>query len=230
MKDKSLVIALLLLSSGAAAVSNSTATSRNLRPSAPSKTTTDEGDAGLAAVRKLEGVDNLAVQRYQAVPPGERKHPYYYSESYLPRGTPHLTDEERAQLTKEWGSWTLVDSKASSRPKNDFYMQFLNRDVPRDKFPSTAWQVDKDYLSKFLPESIALLERSMEAILSEYGLGKKDMPDKSFEERSVKFKPPMNEASFKGLKRRLMHAVMSQDRFTVAMAGHSAAAGMLYTK
>jgi hypothetical protein len=87
----------------------------------------------------------------------------------------------------------------------------------------------------------------MEAILAEYGHGKKDEPDKSFEERSQIFdmtlydfsdpngaRPgkygPSNggwttERSLKGLARRVLHAIMTNDEFTVVLGGHSAAAG-----
>lgn len=181
--------------------------------------------------RRLE-IDENVIRRYQATPQGFRKHPSYYSERYLPRSNTPGT-----ALAGEWGYWKLVDPLADSRPNNDFYDQFPNRDVPWDKFPTTAWQKDTDYLAKFLPEGIALVDRALEAILSEYGRGKKDMPGISFEERSSVFRvsiqnstegavngwiPP---ASFEGLKRRILHAVVAQDRFTFAMGGHSAAAG-----
>ena len=185
-------------------------------------------------------VDSQTIQRYKDVPPGQRLHPSYYSESYLPRALPYATNLD--ELAKEYGSWTFVDPKAADRPSNDFYDQFPNRDVPRDKFPDTAWQVDKDYLKDFLPQAIALVERAMEAILAEYGWSPKEKSGMSLEERSVKFEVtlseegtewwhgtsnggPMPEKAFKGLKRRLLHSIMSQDRFTFAMAGHSSAAG-----
>ena len=199
----------------------------------------DNETAVAVALRKLGVVvDQKTVELYKAAPVGYKMHPYYYSERFLPRMTPYLDDSEKQKITKEYGSWTLVDSKETSRPGNEFYDKFPNRDVPSDKWPDTAWQKDKDYLDKFLPEAVALTERAMEAILDEYGRGKKHMPDKSFQERSKKFQIAIDgemsrdlpfgwipQKSFNGLKRRLLHSIMAQDRFTIGMTGHSAAAG-----
>jgi hypothetical protein len=164
-------------------------------------------------------------------------------------------DKIRADLASKWGSWTLVDPKAAERPKDDFAKSFPDRDIPWDKFPSNAWQVDKDYLSKFLPEAKAHVERAMEAILAEYGWSKFDLPDLSLEERingtelephsfntavlnltvdSVRigkknagedFGGWLNKAYLDGLMRRVMHAIITGDTFTLVMGGHSAAAG-----
>ena len=166
----------------------------------------------------------------------------YYS--YTPRGKP-LTDEQRQALVDQWGSWTLVDSKRQTRPTNDFYLTYRNRDVPRSEFPPTAWQVDTDYLDQFLPQSLALVERAQEAILAEYG----KTEEGTLEERSDMFRlevmnswdglkinkrhpPPAmekggltNQKSWEGFVRTVLHAVMTEDSFVFAMGGHSAAAG-----
>ena len=195
-------------------------------------------DQAVLALRKLGELDEQVVERYNLVPKGYRKHPSYYSEKYLTRAR-RYTDEQKSELTSKWKRWEFIDTKASTRPSNDFYESFPNRDVPRDQFPQdTAWQKDNDYLSKFLPDAIALVKRAMEAILAEYGLGKDDdnMQGKDFEERSTAFQPSfdlnkpagggsMPKESFEGLKRRILHAIMTEDRFTIAMGGHSAAAG-----
>ncbi|KAL7579687.1 hypothetical protein ACA910_021834 [Epithemia clementina (nom. ined.)] len=184
-------------------------------------------------------VDPKVVERFQKVPPGFRKHPSYYSEKYLPRAR-DCSAAEQAQLDTKWGKWEYVDSKASTRPGHELYDSFPHRDVPRASFPANAWQTDTDHLSQFLPEAIRLTDRALEAILSEYGHGQEDMPGKTLEERSLVFEPfldgveppqgkggggSMPTQSFHGLQRRVLHAVMTEDRFTVAMAGHSAAAG-----
>ena len=196
-----------------------------------------DGDPDQARIQRFLGeqVDSLVVERYKKDPKGYRKHPSYYSETYLRRAS--LSDSERASLDQQWGKWDFVDDQAASRPNNAFYDQYPNRDVPRKDFPSTAWQTDSKFLAKFLPEAIQLTERAMEAILSEYGRGKADLPNTPFAERSLLFAPHfgtgelgggggyMPKASYEGLQRRVLHAVMTQDRFTVAMAGHSAAAG-----
>jgi hypothetical protein len=143
-----------------------------------------------------------------------------------------------------------VDTK--ERPQHDYYKTYPNRDVPRDKFPSNACQIDKEYLAKFLPESLALVQRAQDAILAEYG-----KTEGTFEERSKMFqaeqiaedlaqamglgaygkrgkatgRPSTYEGgwttptSWEGLKRRMLHAVMTEDNFVFAMGGHSAAAG-----
>ena len=54
---------------------------------------------------------------------------------------------------------------------HDFYDNYPNRDVPRDEFPSNAWQLDADYVGRFLEEGLALVRRVQEGILTEYGFG-----------------------------------------------------------
>jgi len=169
---------------------------------------------------------------------------------YEPRSP--LTDAAtKEELAKKWGSWTLIDPKSSARPKDDFPSQFPNRDISWNMFPPNAWQTDQDYLSNFLPEATSLVERAMEAMLGEYGWSKFDLPDKTLEERvnSGSFmvailnmttdNPAVGRGSyvgenlggwmtqrfFDGLKRRLMHALITEDTMTLAMGGHSAAAG-----
>lgn len=158
---------------------------------------------------------------------------------YTRRGQP-MTDNEHKEMTEKWGSWTLVDDK--ERPSSDFYAHYPNRDIPRQSFPENAWQIDNEYLDKFLPQAIALVERAQLAILEEYGF-----TDGTWEERTKMFHleiydTPLEEIRFPkeyagdqggwttqrswaGLKRRLLHAIMSQDIFVFAMGGHSAAAG-----
>jgi hypothetical protein len=164
--------------------------------------------------------------------------------TYKRRGQP-MSDEERKKMSDKWGSWTLVDDK--ERPQEDYYEEYPNRDIPRSKFPSNAWQIDKDYLDKFLPEAIALAQRAQEAILAEYG--KTEGP---WENRTDMFQVEMLETlegqtsleagkgaarpslvkggwtttkSWEGFVRRVLHAVMTEDMFVFAMGGHSAAAG-----
>ena len=183
-------------------------------------------------------VDPVVVQRFEAVPAGFRKHPSYYSETYLRRAARPTTPEQQAARTAQWGQWTYIDSKASTRPTNELYTQYSHRDVPRARFPSTAWQTDVQHLSQFLPQALQLTERALEAILAEYGRGPEDLPNEDFATRSRLFQPSaggggggtITKASYDGLKRRLLHAVMTEDRFTIAMAGHSAAAGTNHTK
>ncbi|KAG7348320.1 hypothetical protein IV203_017025 [Nitzschia inconspicua] len=166
--------------------------------------------------------------------------------TYQRRGQP-MSEEDRKAMIDKWGQWLLVDDK--ERPTTDYYDSYPNRDIPRSAFPSNAWQIDTKYLSKFLPESINLVDRAIEAILTEYG-----KTEGTFEERAEMFELEMYDSlekagnyiiskpewrkdevgerggwstskSMEGLKRRLLHAVMTEDTFIFALAGHSAAAG-----
>jgi hypothetical protein len=160
---------------------------------------------------------------------------------YQRRGKP-INDQERVKIAEEWGTWKMKGER--HKLDDDFYAKFPNRDVPRANFPSDAWQVNSDYMSEFLQESLALVDRAMEGILSEYGHGKADTPKKSFDERSSMFQLNVINAddeqwpknggdeggwttnrSWEGLKRRLLHAIMTEDSFVFSMGGHSAAAG-----
>jgi hypothetical protein len=177
-------------------------------------------------------------------PPGYKKPHRVYSDSYVPRGKA-MNDTLRQELAQKWGSWTMtvLENDNTKRPTDDYYAQYPNRDVPYSKFPPNAWQTDPEYLSQFLPQALALVRRSMEAILTEYGHGRDDEPTRSFEERSQGFRFMLTDnvndfsqssnvgggkttpSSFNGLVRRLLHAVWTEDHFVVVMGGHSAAAG-----
>jgi hypothetical protein len=168
---------------------------------------------------------------------------------YTRRGQP-IDEVERQRLADQWGSWTLVDPLLDQRPKNDFYAAYPNRDIPRTELPTNAWQLDTDYVGKFLDEGLALVNRAMEGILSEYGHGREDEPNVEFETRSEMFRFHLIEGnltnnndsidgakqrggwttarSWLNLKKRVLHSIMAQDSFIFAMGGHSAAAGHGY--
>ena len=161
-----------------------------------------------------------------------------------------MSDADRKAMEDKWGKWTLEPPANKSPPADanananaeDYYADYPHRDVPRTKFPAGAWQTDKDWLSKFLPEGIKLVERAMNAILEEYGqplladdgttasdlfrVGKLDKYASDVAQRPCKSQSGCTDAtSFYNLKRRLLHAVMTEDVFVVAMGGHSSAAG-----
>lgn len=165
--------------------------------------------------------------------------------TYRRRGQP-LSDEDRQAMIEQWGSWTLVDDKREQRPTQDMFAQYPNRDMPRSNFPANAWQFDTEYLAQFLPQALALVERAQHAILAEYGHYNtpEDMDDEMFrltifKNTSLADVPDLNSQmkdagnrggwtshrSWEGLKRRLLHAIISEDSFVFAMGGHSAAAG-----
>ena len=168
--------------------------------------------------------------------------------TYQRRGQP-MNDSDRQSLIEKWGSWTFVDPKKDTRPTEDYYKEYPNRDIPYEEFPTNAWQTDVEYLTKFLPEAIALVERAQNAILAEYGKLPTETEMFTTEQiphdelatatglnpfgRRGKFtgRPSTKQGgwttpkSWEGLVTRMLHAVMTEDNFIFAMAGHSAAAG-----
>lgn len=154
---------------------------------------------------------------------------------YQTRGQP-MSDADRKAMEDKWGKWELEPDK-KDRPADDYYAAYPNRDIPRSKFPANAWQIDKDWLSKFLPESIKLVDRAINAILEEYGQPKDGTSDLFHVEKHDAWFPTMEKdhckdqsgcttaKSFENLKRRLLHAVMTEDMFVFAMGGHSSSAG-----
>jgi hypothetical protein len=159
---------------------------------------------------------------------------------YKLRGQP-LTEEERAAMLQKWGSWTF-DHAQRTFLGDEFYQSHQNRDVPFDQWPMNAWQRNPTYLEPFLKESLALVERTQNAILQEYS-GPNNNSSKIFDIRQyddtevLQVNFPTRGAyggedggwttrnTWAGLKRRLLHAIMTEDSFIVAMAGHSSAAG-----
>ena len=122
----------------------------------------------------------------------------------------------------------------------DLSPYFVEIDVPRSQFPSQAWQLDRDYLAKFLPESIQLVQRAQRAILAKYGHAWNDTSPSSLSEMFRIFCYNASnavvtagtrqggwttESSWQGLVKRILHAIMTEDSFVFAMGGHSAAAG-----
>jgi hypothetical protein len=143
-----------------------------------------------------------------------------------------MSEEDRQAMIDKSGSWTLVDHK--ERPPGDFYNEYPNRDIPRNEFPSNAWQLDQEYMSQFLPESMALVQRAQDAILAEYGQNDTEMFRIEFLDDDLSdFDPKKGQRqggwttpkSWDGLKKRLLHAIMTEDYFVFAMGGHSSSAG-----
>lgn len=151
-------------------------------------------------------------------------------------------DEE---LIAKWGIWSFNEPRPDL---SQLYLKYPNRDIPSSEFPVNSWQRNTTYLEGFLNQAQDLVTRTMEAILEEYGKGKRQMPGKTFEERSDMFHitfynvsvddlPQYKDGgklnkggwttkqSWEGLKRRLLHSIMTEDSFIFAMGGHSAAAG-----
>ena len=128
----------------------------------------------------------------------------------------------------------------ASRPEEDYCDKFPNCDIPEMDFPENSWQVDAVYVNHFIDAAQSLVSRAREAIYTEYGHGK-PLESKELAERSKMFKlkhidlaeltePPEDmlngggwttSRSFKGLVKRLLHAMMTNDSFTVVMGGSS---------
>lgn len=213
--------------------------------------TTDDTDASSSSssttVSTTVGEYDKEKEYEDAYKVGRRPRiPYKYN-----RRSSRQKDEK---LQEEWknkyGSWTFVDPTPEKRPKDDYCGQYPNRDIKWDQFPNGAWQIDSNYLSQWLPQAKGLVERAIEAILTEYGYGKETFPDIELDERcnmgvfqtewldlnvttagqGKQYKGNtlggwITQQYFDGLIRRAMHAIITQDTFTVVMGGHSAAAG-----
>ncbi|KAL3931258.1 MAG: hypothetical protein SGBAC_011392 [Bacillariaceae sp.] len=152
-----------------------------------------------------------------------------------------LIGEARLAMEQKWGTWQF-DHDGRTFQGDAFYKAHPNRDVPSDQWPKDAWQRNPNYLKEFLKESLALVERAQSAILEEYSATNNNA-SKIFELRQYNDTEVLThnfpgrgqyggsdggwttQNSWKGLKRRLLHAIMTEDSFVVAMAGHSAAAG-----
>jgi hypothetical protein len=164
-------------------------------------------------------------------------------------GEEPLEDAKKKEMIDHWGNWHFWDGDENMRPTKEYTSKYPNMDIPGDDFPQDAWQADAVFVNHILNEADQLISRAMEAIFSEYGHGK-PLPIAKLAERMKMFHwdkidmanskgPPQQFTkrgdrgiggwttgrSFDGLVRRLLHAMMTSDTFTVVMGGHSAAAG-----
>jgi len=163
-------------------------------------------------------------------------------------------EETAKALAEKWGKWKFWDGEEDTRPKDDFLSKYPNYDCPGEEFPEDAWQRNAVFVNHYLNDANKLITRAIEAIFSEYGKGREGVPreqlSQTLAERAVQFRweicdmttsdsppePYSNRRSLKntggwttarsqkGLERRLLHAMMTSDTFTVVMGGHSAAA------
>ena len=160
-----------------------------------------------------------------------------------------LPDEEtKARYEEQFKHWHFWDGDEDIRPNNDYMAAYPNRDIPNDDFDDDAWQVDAVFVNHYLNDASEMITRAQEAIYTEYGRGKPLEQDQMIERIKMlrwtkidlaKDSLPAKyarrgdrgdggwttERSQKGLIRRLLHAMMTSDTFTVVMGGHSAAAG-----
>jgi len=158
-------------------------------------------------------------------------------------------EAKKEKIIEQWGKWHFWDGDPDSRPKGDYMADFPNRDMPYDEISFSAWQADAVYVNHMLDSAAELVSRAKEAIYTEYGYGPKqdierdaliarmdmfrldlvDLEDPLVTEATVKTSLEKGgwttRKSFQSLARRLLHAMMTNDTFTVVMGGHSAAAG-----
>ena len=86
---------------------------------------------------------------------------------------PSTTDAHAS--TKKWGAFNFMDPDpkyhGTIRPRPINYNDVPNRDVSNADFPIGAWQGDTLYMTTFLRQAKLLINRTMEAIYAEYGVG-----------------------------------------------------------
>jgi hypothetical protein len=169
-----------------------------------------------------------------------------------------LFEEKMKKVRAEWGAWSFRDPQAVKdrldsdqdidRPIADF-SGIDYKDLRQDDFPQYAWQADEEYVTAFLKEARALVDRMTEGIFAEYGWPKKKsdgklMTEGELKQRDEAFKihildgetnqkenkgkgvAQLSQQAMDGLVRKLLHAMMTNDEFYVVLAGHSAAAGV----
>lgn len=159
-----------------------------------------------------------------------------------------IDEEARKEgLIEQWGKWHFWDGDPDSRPTEDYMAKYPNRDCPSDEFPDSSWQVDAVYVNHMLDSAGELVSRVKEAIYTEYGWGPREsldhdglkarmsmfhlsvinLDDESVSEPldSVEKGGWIAQKSFKNLSRRILHAMMTGDTFTVVLGGDQSAAG-----
>ena len=152
-----------------------------------------------------------------------------------------------AKIREEWGAWNFTDTfwkGKGPRPTVTDFAHTPYRDVPSESFPPGSWQTDKEYQEHFIGEARSLVDRVREGIYAEYGkpTKKADGTVLSDEERKARDElwgvdvltegnaekrgiAQLNEVSWNGLLRKLLHAIITHDDFYVVLGGHSSAAG-----
>jgi hypothetical protein len=210
----------------------------------PSPASTPSTGGGAAASTGDGGAEDVVVGE-------DDKRFSYKTLSAITPDPEHVPVDEETQktLATEWGRWHFWDGDEDTRPSGDYCGQYPNRDVPGDDFPDEAWQNDAVFVNHLINDAEQLVSRAMEAIFVEYGHGK-PLKAEELAERMKMFNwdkvdlatrtsAPIKYSkrgdrgnggwttarSLDGLVRRLLHAIMTNDTFTVVMGGHSAAAG-----
>jgi len=183
---------------------------------------------------------------------GYKHPPEYFSDSYIRRAQPHRKDEFIPDWGQWNFVDPNSEERPPSSVMKQLYADYPNRDVPMASFPAGSWQTDPAYLEPFLKESIALSERAMLAILAEWGhydpqsgtpfeeatsAATKDSPAFMFnltvlyegvtypKKQIVGNGGFVTPSVYTRLRRYLLHAILTEDRFFLTTGGHSSTAG-----
>jgi hypothetical protein len=168
-------------------------------------------------------------------------------------------DAKMNETKNTWGAWTFIDNyyddhKQHARPKPD-YRNVNNRDLPLVEFPKDCWQLDEEYVGKFVDQARAMIHRVKEGIYAHYehptvmkngtkltGEALKDrnalfqviiedyvvVDGKAAKNNSSEPLPGiayLTQNAWDGLVRKLLHSLITNDMFFVVMGGDGVAAG-----
>jgi hypothetical protein len=154
----------------------------------------------------------------------------------LPITNHFQTKDPNSPYARTWGYFDFVDPNpkwnGKVRPMPPNVRDVPNRDVKNDDFPDGSWQKDGEYMKVFLSKARTLVNRTIEAVYAEYGVGippnddGAPLSDEKLAQREL-FAPyfPMSDISSEGISRRIIHHVMTGDTMKLVLGGHSAAAG-----
>jgi len=99
---------------------------------------------------------------------GAKGRPYYPITNHF------QTQDPDSPYAKIWGRFDFEDPNpkwnGKVRPQPDLDGA-PNRDVKNSDFPPDSWQRDQEYMKAFLIQAKRLVNRTIEAIYSEYGVG-----------------------------------------------------------
>lgn len=225
------------------------------------KTEVEETKANEEPVKVVQNVDHTGYQPQEMIPttfflPGTEDAPRGSAAGggfEYPLTNHFQIRNPNSPTASTWGFFDFEDPKkewrGKVRPTPDFD-SVPHRDVKGSDFPDGAWQKDAEYMTQFLSEAKKLVNRTMEAIYAEYGVGVVggDLSKLSEERQQqrelfapMKVLQDINDDaewatrkktdgwttkdSLDGLARRIIHAIMTQDTFYITLGGHSAAAG-----
>ena len=210
--------------------------------SSSSSPTAEDGAAAAAAARPI------AAASHGGYIPKTTANPFYVlrgtedapplsaaaGRPYVPVTNHFQTQDPDSPYSDVWGRFDLVDPdpewRGRVRPQPANFGGAPNRDVRNSDFPDGSWQSDAGYMKAFLARARSLIDRAIEAVYAEYGVGIVPGAPPLSDERQAErdqFAPvvPLTNQSADGIARRLIHHVMTGDAFKLVLGGHSAAAG-----